>query len=58
MIVTLIAVFLALPNALTLLFLILGSALIQIQVRLEVEFLLKTHGTDYEEFRARVRRWI
>jgi protein-S-isoprenylcysteine O-methyltransferase Ste14 len=58
MIVTLAGVFLTIPNALTLLFLVLGFVLIQIQVRLEEEFLLKTQGADYEDFRSSVRRWL
>jgi protein-S-isoprenylcysteine O-methyltransferase Ste14 len=58
MIATLTGVFLTIPNALTLLFLVLGVVLIQIQVRLEEEFLGKIHGAEYEEFRRRVRRWI
>lgn len=58
MIITLTGVFLTIPNALTLLFLVLGYVLIQIQVRLEEEFLDKIHGAEYEEFRRCVRRWV
>jgi protein-S-isoprenylcysteine O-methyltransferase Ste14 len=58
MIVTLTGFFLTIPNALTLVFLVLGFVLIQIQVRLEEEFLGKIHGAEYEEFRHRVRRWV
>lgn len=58
MICTLIGFFLAIPNAFTLLILVLGFVLIQIQVRLEEEFLLKMHGAEYESFRRRVRRWL
>lgn len=58
MIITLTGVFLTIPNALTLLFLVLGFVLIQIQVRLEEEFLSRTHGTEYDEFRRQVRRWL
>jgi len=58
MIFTLLGVFLMIPNALTLLFLVLGFVLIQIQVRLEEEFLSRTHGTEYDEFRRQVRRWL
>jgi protein-S-isoprenylcysteine O-methyltransferase Ste14 len=50
MIVILIGFFLATPNAFTLLVLVLGFVLIQIQVRLEEEFLTKTHGAEYEIF--------
>ncbi len=58
MIVTLLGFFLAAPNALTLLILVLGFVLIQIQVRLEEEFLSKAQGANYDEYRRRVRRWI
>ena len=58
MIATLIGVFLTIPNALTLLVLVLGFVLIQIQVRLEEEFLTKLHSTEYEIFRRQVRRWL
>ncbi len=58
MIVTLIGFFLTIPNALTLLVVVLGFVLIQIQVRLEEEFLIKTHDTEYSDFRKRVRRWL
>ncbi|MCY7375626.1 MAG: isoprenylcysteine carboxylmethyltransferase family protein [Pyrinomonadaceae bacterium] len=58
MIVTLFGVFLTIPNALTFLILILGYVLIQIQVRLEEEFLTGTHGEEYIEFRKQVRRWL
>ena len=58
MIVTLAGFFLAIPNALTLLFLVLGFVLIQIQVRLEEEFLSRTRGEDYSEYRGQTRRWL
>lgn len=57
-ILTLIGFFLTIPNAATLLVLVLGFALIQIQVRLEEEFLRRVHGSDYEEYSRRVRRWL
>lgn len=50
--------FLVLPNAVTLVALVLGDVLMQIQVRLEEEFLTKVHGEKYIEFQKRVRRWI
>jgi len=58
MIITLIGVFLATPNAFTVLFLILGYVLIQIQIRLEEEFLSKEHGDKYLEYKQKVRRLI
>ena len=58
MMLTLLGLFLVTPNALTLLVLGLGVVLIQIQVRLEEEFLTGAHGADYEEYRRGVRRWL
>lgn len=50
--------FLILPNAITLTILILDIALIDVQVALEEEHLLKIHGEDYKEYANRVRRWF
>ena len=58
MMITLLGVFMVIPNALTLLTLALGFLLIQIQVRLEEEFLARTHGDEYVQYRRHVRRWI
>ncbi|HEX8351889.1 MAG TPA: isoprenylcysteine carboxylmethyltransferase family protein [Pyrinomonadaceae bacterium] len=58
MISTLLGLFLVTPNAVTLLVLGLGVVLIQIQVRLEEEFLSSAHGEDYEGYRRDVRRWL
>jgi protein-S-isoprenylcysteine O-methyltransferase Ste14 len=30
----------------------------QVQVHLEEEYLLKTHGKDYQEYCRKVRRWM
>ncbi|MBX2923198.1 MAG: isoprenylcysteine carboxylmethyltransferase family protein [Chitinophagaceae bacterium] len=46
------------PNALTLLFLILGYVLIQIHIRLEEEFLTNEHGQKNIDYRQKVRRLI
>jgi protein-S-isoprenylcysteine O-methyltransferase Ste14 len=56
--ITLLGFFLTLPNAFLLLALVLGDVLMQIQVRLEEEFLRNTHGEKYEEYCGNVRRWI
>lgn len=58
MILTMIGLFLILPNAVTLLVLILGTCLIQIQVRLEEEHLNKLHGAAYLDYCRRARRWL
>jgi protein-S-isoprenylcysteine O-methyltransferase Ste14 len=58
MIISLIGLFLVTPNALTLLFLTLGYVLIQIQIRLEEEFLTKQHGQTYLAYKQKVRRLI
>ncbi|HWT00810.1 MAG TPA: isoprenylcysteine carboxylmethyltransferase family protein [Pyrinomonadaceae bacterium] len=58
MMLTLAGLFLVIPNALTLLTFATGVVLIQIQVRLEEEFLAGAHGGEYAEYRRRVRRWI
>lgn len=55
---TLAGLFLVTPNAVTLLVLGVGVVLIQIQVRLEEEFLSRTHGREYAEYRREVRRWL
>lgn len=56
--ITLLGFFLVIPNAITLLVLVLGFVLIQIQVRLEEEFLSKTRGENYDAYRRKVRRWL
>jgi protein-S-isoprenylcysteine O-methyltransferase Ste14 len=56
--ITLLGLFLIIPNAFTLLAFAMGVVLIQIQVRLEEEFLRKSHGEVYESYRRQVRRWI
>ncbi len=58
MIVSLIGLFFLTPNAWTLIFVILGYVLIQIQIRLEEEFLIEQHGEKYIEYREKVRRLI
>lgn len=58
MMFTLLGLFLVIPNAVTLLTFLMGAVLIQIQVRLEEEFLTKTHGDEYSAYRRRVRRWL
>ena len=56
--VNLLGFFLVLPNAATLLILILGDVLMQIQVRLEEEYLRQVHGKEYQQYCRQTRRWI
>jgi len=58
MIVSLIGLFLTTPNALTGLFLILDYVLIQIQIRLEEDYLTEQHGQKYLNYKQRVRRFL
>ena len=58
MMITLLGLFLVIPNTLTLLTFVTGVVLIQIQVRLEEEFLGRVHGEEYAEYRRNVRRWL
>jgi protein-S-isoprenylcysteine O-methyltransferase Ste14 len=50
MLSTLLGLFLVIPNAFTFLVLITGFISVQIQVRLEEEFLLKSHGEAYKTY--------
>jgi protein-S-isoprenylcysteine O-methyltransferase Ste14 len=56
--VMLLGLFLTLPTAITFTILVVGELLIQIQVRLEEDFLTRTHGKNYLAYRKQVRRWI
>ena len=58
MIISLVGLFLTTPNAFTGLFLILGYVLIQVQIRLEEEFLITQHGQKYKDYKQKVRRLI
>tara|TARA_R110002110_G_scaffold413729_1_gene641617 strand:+ start:107576 stop:108178 length:603 start_codon:yes stop_codon:yes gene_type:complete len=50
--------FMVLPNALTLLVVVLDLALIQVQIRLEEQHLAEEHGDVYERYCRAVRRWV
>ncbi len=56
--VMLLGFFLVLPNAATLSVWLLGDALMQIQVRLEEEYLARLHGDLYRRYCSAVRRWL
>lgn len=46
------------PNAVSLSLLMSAELLMQVQVRLEEEYLQRLHETIYTEYRQRVRRWL
>lgn len=50
--------FLVLPNAVTLVIVMLDLALVQVQIRLEEQHLTSEHGEAYQRFCDNVRRWI
>ena len=50
--------FLLLPNAVTLLIMMLDLALIQVQIRLEEQHLSAEHGDLYKRYCDEVRRWF
>ena len=50
--------FFVLPNAATLVILVLGDVLLQIQVRMEEEYLTKQHGELYEQYTQKTARWL
>lgn len=55
---SLLGLFLVLPNAGTLALLVAGEILIQVQVRLEESHLSSAHAWHYAEYRSAVRRWL
>lgn len=50
--------FLVVPNAITLLILVVGVALIDVQVAMEEKYLASVHGERYKNYCLKVRRWI
>lgn len=58
MLLALTGVLLILPNAIVLTVLVAGYVAIAVQVRLEEVFLQEQHGTAYQTYRARTRRWF
>ena len=58
MIFTIMGLFFLTPNAFTLLMTIVGYMLVQIEVRLEEEFLYKMHGQAYLDYKSSVRRFV
>ncbi|QMU66644.1 MAG: DUF1295 domain-containing protein [Flavobacteriaceae bacterium] len=58
MIVSMICLVMVTPNTVTLLFCVVSYILIQIQIRLEEEFLKDQHGKVYIEYQQKTRRFI
>ena len=58
MLLTMLGLFLVLPNALTLLSMVLTWVILQIQVRMEEDYLSKVQGAAYLDYMKRVRRWV
>jgi protein-S-isoprenylcysteine O-methyltransferase Ste14 len=53
-----IGIFLILPNTLSFTLVVVMFITVQVQVRLEEEYLLETHGEAYQAYKNSVRRWI
>lgn len=58
MTMTVTGIFLALPNALTLVVVLQTILLFQVRVRIEEEHLTQLHGAAFEAYLQRTRRWI
>jgi protein-S-isoprenylcysteine O-methyltransferase Ste14 len=56
--ITLAGLFLANPNVLSLLVAVVGDVLIQVQVRVEEQYLESVHGRAYLDYKVRVPRWL
>lgn len=56
--VSLTGLFFTLPTLISLSFFVISYILIQIQIRLEEEFLLKQHDKTYLHYKAKVRRFL
>lgn len=55
---SLLGFFLVLPNVLSLIVLIVAHILMQIQTRLEEEYLQNMHGESFKLYKGKVRRWL
>lgn len=58
MIITQIGFFLVMPSAFTFMILSQVYQLLQIQVRLEEEYLISIHGEEYKKYCVHTRRWL
>lgn len=50
--------FLMLPNLISAILAVTAWIILNVQVRLEEEFLVRTKGQQYEDYKTKVRRWI
>jgi len=57
-IIVFIGLFLIIPNVVTAVVLVSGIIVIQVQVRLEEEFLIASLDNEYKEYMAKVKRWL
>jgi protein-S-isoprenylcysteine O-methyltransferase Ste14 len=57
-IIVFLGLFLIVPNTITAVILVSGLIVIQVQVRLEEEFLLKELGAEYKDYMQKVKRWL
>lgn len=55
---SLLGLFMVTPNGFTLLFLVVGYILIQVQIRLEEAFLSQEHGDVYEQYKLKTKRLL
>ncbi len=53
-----IGIFFIIPNSLTFTLVWVMLVTVQVQVRLEEEYLMDSHGADYQEYLKSVRRWL
>ncbi|RLJ32465.1 protein-S-isoprenylcysteine O-methyltransferase Ste14 [Chryseobacterium sp. 7] len=58
MTISLVGFFIVFPTVIAFSFLLIGSVLMQIQIRLEEEYLLKEHGEIYLSYKKRVKRML
>ena len=58
MVMTMIGLFLVLPNGITLLAMVMCYVVLQIQIRMEEEYLKKVQGEEYVKYLEGVPRWL
>ena len=57
-IIVFVGLFLIIPNVATAVILVSGVLVVQVQVRLEEEFLIKKLGNEYKQYISKVNRWL